>query len=507
MVMPVAMEGDQVDHGNSLDLRALFKQFAHHESIVVGKKRYTYSEWERILAAYLFTLESLNISITETPQRVGLLAATSFEALNVMVALLLLRATPVWLPTTLSSVRLDSLIKDGKLPLAIVDDKLLKAPLYSKNLMKLSKIVKKVSYLLGESKSESAPFVVSAFKKSWKLPAEQEASIVFSSGSLGGTKGVVLTIENIIFSALGSIDFYKMQAGDRFFASLPMHHVGGLMVPFRALLCGGCTIFYQRIDKVLAEERVDFLSLVPTQLIRLLDKERLLPRLKQIRAIIVGGGPLARFPWSYAKEKGIAISPSYGLSEMCAQVTALPPFSDSYSERSCGKALPYREFKITVDQEILVRGRSLCHSYFIAGEEVPLPRDEEGWFHTGDLGEVSGDAGDEGSLHLLGRKDLNFVSGGENVNPLLIEAVLKEIPWVIDAVVVPAPHYEFGEVPIAFVEAARKLPLKKMLLYLKERLPLYMVPKNVIFLEEQNPFKNLKYNRKALTEYAKTINQ
>jgi O-succinylbenzoic acid--CoA ligase len=111
--------------------------------------------------------------------------------------------------------------------------------------------------------------------------------------------------------------------------------------------------------------------------------------------------------------------------------------------------LPHRGVGISDDEEIRVRGKTLFAGY-VKGETLDRPLDADGWFHTGDLGALD----ESGYLRVRGRKDNLFVSGGENIQPEEVEAVLSGLEGVEEAVVVPVPDAEFGSRPVAFVQTA-----------------------------------------------------
>ena len=177
--------------------------------------------------------------------------------------------------------------------------------------------------------------------------------------------------------------------------------------------------------------------LVPTQLYRLLRDGN--SALQSLKAILLGGAPAPRALIDEAIERKLPVYRSYGLTEMASQVTTTPPGSSTEGLRTSGRLLPYRELRIADDGEILVRGLTRFEGY-VQGDDVLPSVDEEGWFHTRDRGSVD----DLGMLHVEGRMDNLFISGGENVQPEEIERALLELPGVEEAIVVPVPDEEFG---------------------------------------------------------------
>jgi O-succinylbenzoic acid--CoA ligase len=193
---------------------------------------------------------------------------------------------------------------------------------------------------------------------------------------------------------------------------------------------------------------ITHLSLVTTQLKRLLASAALpAPTLK---AVLLGGSALPRQLIEAAHDAGVPLRTTYGLSETASQVTATPAHCAGDKRWSAGRALRGREVKIDTGGEILVRGQTLCRGYYRDGSVEPVV-DAEGWFHTGDLGVLD----DDGYLSVTGRRDNMFISGGENIHPEEIEAHLLGINGVRNAIVVPVNDDEYGQRPVAFVDAVQ----------------------------------------------------
>jgi O-succinylbenzoic acid--CoA ligase len=303
------------------------------------------------------------------------------------------------------------------------------------------------------------------------VPLDRPSTIVFTSGSTGTPKAALHTFGNHYFNALGSNENIALAPGDRWLHSLPLYHVGGLSILFRCLLAGATVALPEPgvgLGESVSKLGVTHVSLVSTQLRRLLDEGTVPSGLK---AVLMGGGPI---PPSLVDESlargGLPIHTSYGLTEMASQVTSTPPGASRGELRTAGRSLPYREVRVSEDGEILVRGPTLFAGY-LEGEIPKLPLDEEGWFHTGDLGEM--DAG--GRLAIVGRRDNMFVSGGENVQPEEIEAALCRIEGVEEAVVVPVPDPEFGARAVAFVRKGGRVG--DLAQKLKKSLPGFKIPK------------------------------
>jgi len=279
-----------------------------------------------------------------------------------------------------------------------------------------------------------------------EVPLGRPATVVFTSGSTGAPKAALHTFGNHYFSALGANANIALAAGDRWLHSLPLYHVGGLSIVFRCLISGAAIALPgpdAPLGRSITDLRATHVSLVSTQLLRLLREDAALEGLK---AVLTGGGPVPEDLVDEALARGLPVHTSYGLTEMASQVTTTAPGAAPEELRTAGRVLPHREVSVSREGEILIRGETLFAGY-VQGRKTVRPAGAGGWFRTGDLGRLDG----AGRLRVLGRRDNLFVSGGENVMPEEIEVALLRIPGVEEAVVVPVPDPEFGARPVAFV--------------------------------------------------------
>lgn len=273
------------------------------------------------------------------------------------------------------------------------------------------------------------------------------ATIILSSGSSATPKAIVHSLNAHIASAKGSASRIPLGPGDRWLWSLPAFHVGGLSIPIRCAT-SGATLYGMldsnvSIGQLISESATTHVSLVPTQLQRLLDNQT---DLSSLKAALIGGMAVPSTLIRQALERDVPIHTTYGMTEMASQVSTTCRI-DSVTESS-GSVLPHGEVCIGADDEILVRGESLCLGILRDGD-IDSIVDEQGWFHTRDRGRLN----DVGELVLLGRVDNMFISGGENIHPEAIERAILNLPNIKQAIVVPALDQEFGSRPVAFVEA------------------------------------------------------
>jgi o-succinylbenzoate---CoA ligase len=327
---------------------------------------------------------------------------------------------------------------------------------------------------------------------------DQPATIVFTSGSTGTPKAALHTFGNHYSNALGSNANITLRPGDRWLHSLPLYHVGGISILFRCLLAGATIALpghWTPIGESIADLGATHVSLVSTQLLRLLREDTDLGRLK---AVLMGGGPVSASLVEEAMSRGLPIHTSYGLTEMASQVTTTPPYASPEELYTSGRVLRGREISTSEEGEILVRGETLFAGY-VEGGTLDLPLDKDGWFHTGDLGELD----ENGSLHVLGRRDNLFISGGENIQPEEIEEVLCRLDSIHEAVVVPVPDPEFGLRPVAFIRTAGNEP-GDLARKLREFLPGFKIP-TAFHPWPGNTQRGIKPDRNALRQRARRL--
>lgn len=282
---------------------------------------------------------------------------------------------------------------------------------------------------------------------------ESEATGILTSGSTGEPKLCVHSFGNHYYSALGSNENLPLGPGDYWLLSLPLYHVGGLAIFFRASLAGAAVVIAdndQDLKDSIANYRITHCSMVPTQLRRFLGTSG---GRDDLKAVLIGGAAPPRPLIESAYDRGLPIFTSYGLTEMASQVTTTAPNAPLPRLLTSGQILPHRELMIDGSSEILVRGKTLCLGYLDNNTLLP-PTDADGWFHTGDVGELDAD----GYLHVSGRRDTMFISGGENIYPEMIERALLDLPDITEVVVVTVDDDEYGQRPFAFINMIERNP-------------------------------------------------
>jgi O-succinylbenzoic acid--CoA ligase len=277
------------------------------------------------------------------------------------------------------------------------------------------------------------------------------AAHLLTSGTSGVPKVVTLTHGNLRASAEGARERLDLSSSDRWLASLSVAHVGGLALVSRAALVGSGLVlrgsFHAGSFASLVEDgAISHASLVPTMLHQLLDLWGDKPPPETLRCLLIGGAGAEGALVRRALAQGFPLALTYGLTEASSQVSTAPPSLVREKPGTVGTPLSGVELQLAADGEILVRGDT------VAGGEVG----EEGWLRTGDLARQD----EDGHLWVTGRLSHRIISGGINVDPAEVEALLRTHPAVLEVAVVGLPHPRWGEEVVAavVVRAGSSLP-------------------------------------------------
>ena len=311
------------------------------------------------------------------------------------------------------------------------------------------------------------------------VATQQLTNLILTSGSSGEPKAVAHRLAAHWASAEGSALGVPLLSGDGWLLSLPLFHVGGYAIPWRCFLAGACVVLPNpecSLSEHLLGGAITHLSLVPTQLYRLLQSPKFRLERTAVRHLLLGGAPIPASLVAACQAQGVTPQVSYGLSEMATQVCTRYAGPDA---SNVGRPLPGRELKL-IDGEICVRGATLFAGYYREGTLEPA-LDAEGWFHTGDLGELTA----TGELRVQGRRDNRFICGGENIQPEAIEQALLQHGAVRQALVVPLADAEWGMVPLAFIDwqpspadaTTGQRVLTDLEPWLRTRLPSHLIPR------------------------------
>ena len=306
----------------------------------------------------------------------------------------------------------------------------------------LLQYARKVSNLLASEKSvQFSPKSPDSVNHS-----KEEITLSFLSGGTSGEPALVIHSPSTITAA---VDGLVKRLGNYPIDSvccLPLWHVGGWMQLERAWRTGGEILFcdYREIRELSIQEEIldKWISLVPTQLQELIKSNNAVENLKLARGIFVGGAEMSEHLISSIRSIGLSVFPCYGSSETAGMITLLD--SDSFLQgiEGVGRALPHAEIRVnSASGHIELRSESLCLSRGGIGYQKNM------WFETRDLGKLD----NEGNLSIFGRSDRIINTGGEKVDPSLIEKILYSTGYVEECLVYGEPDKKWGHKVVACV--------------------------------------------------------
>ena len=333
--------------------------------------------------------------------------------------------------------------------------------------------------------------------KAIDLDRTETAAILYTGGTTGTPKGVMLSHENINVSAHNVAYSERSTEADRALCFLPFNHVFGQMHIMNAtiLSCGCLEILpgfdLDRILETIQTRQVTKLYAVPTVYARLLGLDGLKQKLGAVRYCFSAAASMAAEIVRQWKERtGLIISEGYGLTESASAVT----YNHYYRHvvGSVGTVVPGVEVQIRdkdgnkVGQghegEICIRGHNIMKAYLDNPEDTQSAFWADGWFKSGDVGYLDQD----GYLYIVDRIKDMIITGGENVYPREVEEVLYTREEIEGCAVVGIPDKEWGERVTAFVtpKSGQKIVPEELKAFLKTRLSAFKVPKEYIVVDE-----------------------
>jgi long-chain acyl-CoA synthetase len=323
------------------------------------------------------------------------------------------------------------------------------------------------------------------------------AAILYTGGTTGTPKGVMLTHENINVSAHNVAYSERSTENDRALLFLPLNHVFGQMhITNATILSAGCLELIPsfNLDQVLAilkEGRVTKLFAVPTVFTRLLALPDLKERLGAVRYCFSAAASLpAEVIRRWKEVTGIDISEGYGMTESASAVT----YNHYYRHvvASVGETVPGVEVQIRdlagnllpfgQEGEICIKGHNIMKGYLNNPEDTKAAFWPDGWYRSGDIGVLD----EKGYLFIVDRLKDMIITGGENVYPREVEEAIYLMPEVQECAVVGAPDKDWGERVVAFIipKEGRAIDAQAMKSFLKSRISAFKVPKDYMVVKE-----------------------
>lgn len=476
---------------NSRDwLREAARLYGPRVFLEQGVWRWTFAEWDRRVDRVAGTLAAAGVV---AGSRVASLLSGGYQAAEVVFAALRLGAVLVPMNTRLGPEELAYQWQDADPSAVVVSEELA-------HLLPAA-AGPRLGVALG------APEDDALLGPAWRGVAGAAPtgvqSIIYTSGTTGRPKGALLTVTQLGWNAWGSMLRLGHLPDDVWLCCLPLFHVGGQAILFRAVLAGTAVRLEPRFEAqtaaaALADGSVTLASLVPTMLRRILDVHAgaFAPRL---RAVLIGGGAAPKTLMAEGRRRGLPLVATYGMTETASQMAT----QDLRLDGEDAGARPLYGFELRIAEpgadgsgEIWVRGPGVSPGYWRRPEETAARFDADGWFATGDIGRLDS----QGRVQVLDRRQDLIVSGGENVYPAEVEAALTAIRGVRAAAVVGVPDPEWGAVPAAAVvpQDGVRLDPEALTRALRRRLAAYKVPREWALVNELPLTANGKVRRQAV---------
>ncbi|MFO0873668.1 MAG: AMP-binding protein [Phycisphaerales bacterium] len=334
---------------------------------------------------------------------------------------------------------------------------------------------------------------VPPMRRAARVAEDAIAVILYTSGTSGRPKGVMLTGANLLANIEQCVEWAQFTRRDVVLGVLPQFHSFGLTVLTLLPMTVGCKAIYtarfapRRMLELMRRHRPTAMIAIPTMYNALRLARSAEPAdFSSLRYAVSGGEPLPDAVFEGFLERfGVTINEGYGLTETSPVTHWCRPHEQR--RKSVGRALPRVETRIVghdgrplgvgAEGEVRLRGPNVMAGYFKLPELTASVFDEEGFFRTGDIGRVDA----EGHLYITGRLKEMLIIGGENVFPREIEEILNQHPSVKDSAVIGIPDESRGEVPLAFVELKEGATFDEPSLraHCRAKLAGYKVPKEI----------------------------
>lgn len=307
--------------------------------------------------------------------------------------------------------------------------------------------------------TKSIKDVESADFEPFEWSRDDRLLILFTSGTTGTPKPVDIRMGNLLSNAIASGFRLGTRPDDRWLVTLSFHHTGGIAPLYRAVLYGTTIVLRESFEPGPAADDIDRydvtgVSLVPTMLQQMLDARGTLS--DSLRIVLLGGAPASEELIERCQGFSIPVYPTYGMTETASQVATAYP-EEAFSNRgTVGRPLFWTDVTIVDESgdpvatgergEIVVSGPMVVPGYYKQEEKTAAAFSDRG-FHTGDVGRFD----ENGHLYVTNRLDDRIITGGENVDPGEVAAVLEDYPAVAEAAVVGVPDDTWGEIVGALV--------------------------------------------------------
>ncbi|SEO81144.1 O-succinylbenzoic acid--CoA ligase [Halogranum amylolyticum] len=473
--------------------------------------RWDYADLDADVASLAARLAGLGV---EADDHVGMLLSTRVEAVSLVHAAMRLGATLVPLNTRLTPGELAEQMETADLTTVVCGESTERLAVEAVEAVAAAvggddDDVSEADTTVADESTHSIP-LVSLDDPQWERVASLDGAnpgdvspaewadddtlvLLFTSGTTGDPKAVVLTYGNVFSSAVASAFHLGVLPDDRWLVPLSLYHMGGLAPLYRSTLYGTTVVLRGEFDPGATADDISTydvtgVSLVPTMLKRMLDSRGTLS--DSLRFVLLGGAPASEELVTRCRDYHVPVCPTYGMTETASQIATARPEEAVDRLGSVGRPLFGTDVAV-VDElgdpvetgelgEFVVSGPTVSPGYYDDPEATAAAFGERG-LHTGDVGYRD----EDGWLYVLNRKDDRIITGGENVDPGEVVDALREHPAVEEAAVVGLPDEEWGErVAALVVTSDAEVTADEVEAHCRERLAGYKLPRLVRFADE-----------------------
>ncbi|MHB1419188.1 MAG: long-chain-fatty-acid--CoA ligase [Bacillota bacterium] len=473
------------------------RKYADTEAIVFQNKRYNWKQLDERVNRLANALIELGV---EKGEKVAFLFYNCSEMVECYFGIAKTGAVSVPLNYRLAPREIEYILNNCDAAVLILDEHFLSAVMQIRdNLPQVRRII------VG---GDTSPGVMDNYEQVLKdssplrpkvlVQDEDEALILYTSGTTGRPKGAVLTHKNSLFNAFTSGSVRGIKYGDVNLVVAPLFHTAALGATLNHSLLGSKTVILENFDPAtvmgtISKERVTFIFMVPAMWISILQ----LPDLDRYdcSSLRVAGTGAAIMPIEIKKKimkqfPNVGIFDTFGQTEMSPSTTTLRPEFAEAKQGSVGQALPLVEFRVVDEEmqdvplgevgEIVYRGPNTMKEYY-KDANATAEAFRGGWFHSGDLVRMDAD----GFVYIVDRKKDMIISGGENIYPAEVEQVIYLHPKVLEAAVIGKSDEKWGESVLALVvlQQGETITEEELIDFCTQHLARYKKPRSVIFLD------------------------
>lgn len=472
------------------------RKFPDREAIVAGDRRYTWYEFDQRANRVGNALLAMGVNPED---KVSLLAYNSAELVECFVGVSKIGAAAVPLNYRLAPEEIKYCVNNSDSKVFIFDYRFLQAVQEVKAQLPSVKRVVVVGTQVPEG-MDDYEILLQAQKSEYPeiiVNDDDAAFVLYTSGTTGRPKGAVLSHKNLLLNGIISCFEAGMQPGYSQVCVTPLYHTAAITATISHFFLSGKTVLLENFNpqtmmETIAKEKANRIFMVPAMWQAIMQ----LPDLNRYDCSTLrnAGTGAAIMPIQLKKQimqqfPNVRIFDNFGQTEMSPSTTTLKPEFAERKQGSVGQPFTLVEFRVLDDEghdvptgeigEIVYRGPTMLKEYY-NNPEATAEAFAGGWFHSGDLVRVD----EEGFVYIVDRKKDMVISGGENIYPAEIEAVLYSHPKILETAVIGVPHEKWGEAPKALVvlRTGESMTEQEVIDFCAEHLARYKRPQSVEFM-------------------------